>query len=233
MICIVIPTYNEKENIFNLISKILDIIPDVNIVVVDDSDKKIDLFKDLSKVNYIFRGKKLGRGSAVLEGFKFCLQNKKIKTFIEMDADFSHNPDELKNHLNHFYEKKLNFLIASRYLKSSQIKNWPLSRHLLSKLSNILARLLLRVPIKDYTNGFRFYDRKATEYIVKKCEDSKSLGFILLSEIALELYKGNFKIAEVPTIFFNRERGESKVNFIEIFLSFVGLIKLYLKQFSR
>ena len=233
MICIVIPTYNEKENIFNLIKKILDIIPDVNIVVVDDSDKKIDLFKDLSKVNYIFRGKKLGRGSAVLEGFKFCLQSKTMNTFIEMDADFSHNPDELKNHLKHFYEKKLNFLIASRYLKDSKIINWPLSRHLLSKLSNILARLLLRVPIKDYTNGFRFYDRKATEHIVKKCADSKSLGFILLSEIALELYKGNFKIAEVPTIFVNRERGESKVNFIEIFLSFVGLIKLYLKQFSR
>ena len=233
MICIVIPTFNEKENIFNLINKILEIIPNVNVVVVDDSVQKLDKFKDFSNVKYIFRGKKLGRGSAVLDGFKICLENPNNEIFIEMDADFSHNPYELKRNINYFNEKKLNFLIASRYLKESRIINWPMSRHFLSKFSNILARILLKVPIKDYTNGFRFYDRRAIKFITQKCANSKSTGFILLSEIALELYKNNFKIGEVSTVFVSRTRGESKVNFNEIFLSFIGLIKLYLNQFKK
>ena len=179
---------------------------------------------------YIYRGKKLGRGSAVLLGMEYALREKKNKIIIEMDADFSHNPTEIKKNIDFFYKKKLNFLIASRYLKKSKILNWPISRHLLSKFSNILARFLLKVPINDYTNGFRFYDRNAALHIIKKCKKSKSSGFILLSEIALELYQNNFKIGETPTVFLNRTRGESKVNFNEIINSFFGLWKLYFSK---
>ena len=230
MICIIIPTYNEKENIFKLISEIQGIISDVNIIVVDDSREKLPRLEGFNKVLYIYRGSKLGRGSAVLIGMNEALKNNKNETFIEMDADFSHDPKELERNIKYFKKNNLNFLIASRYLKDSKIINWPFSRHLLSKMSNILARLLLNVPIKDYTNGFRFYDKKAAQHIIKNCKNSKSTGFILLSEIVVELYSDNFKMSEISTVFVNRTRGESKVNFSEIFNSFWGLIKLFLNK---
>ena len=230
MICIVIPTYNEKENIFKLINKILSINLNIKLVIVDDSIEKLIKLNKIKKVKYIYRGKKLGRGSAVLMGMRHALKDKNNKIIIEMDADFSHNPKELKRNINHFIKNKINFLIASRYIKNSKIINWPLSRRLLSKFSNILAKFLLGVPIKDYTNGFRFYDRTATKHIYNNCKNSKSSGFILLSEIALELYNKNFKIDEIQTVFVNRTRGESKADLKEIFTSFMGLIKLFLKK---
>ena len=230
MICIVIPTYNEKENIFKLINKILSINLNIKLVIVDDSREKLIKLNKIKKVKYIYRGKKLGRGSAVLMGMRHALKDKNNKIIIEMDADFSHNPKELKRNINHFIKNKINFLIASRYIKNSKIVNWPISRRLLSKFSNILAKFLLGVPIKDYTNGFRFYDRAATKHIYNNCKNSKSSGFILLSEIALELYNKNFKIDEIQTVFVNRTRGESKADLKEIFTSFMGLIKLFLKK---
>ena len=159
MISIIIPTYNEEENIIKLINKIFNIPLKINIVVVDDSPKSYPNIKKIKNVKYIYRGKKLGRGSAVLIGIKEALKNHKNRVIIEMDADFSHRPGEIVTNIKYFYKKKLNFLIASRYLKKSKILNWPLSRHILSKFSNLMARTLLNIPIKDYTNGFRFYDR--------------------------------------------------------------------------
>jgi len=229
MISIIIPTYNEQENILKLIDKIFRIPLKIKIIVVDDSEKSFSKIKKIKDVKYIHRGKKLGRGSAVLIGMKKALLEKKNKIIIEMDADFSHQPKEIIPNVNYFFKKNLNFLIASRYLKKSKIINWPISRHLLSKFSNYLARFLMGIPIKDYTNGFRFYDRKAAKHIIKKCYKSNSTGFILLSEIAMELYINKFKISEKPTIFVNRIRGESKVSPSEIFNSFFGLLKLFVK----
>ena len=102
MICIVIPTYNEKENIFKLINKILSINLNIKIVVVDDSREKLIKLKRIKKIKYLYRGKKLGRGSAVLMGMRHALKDKNNKIIIEMDADFSHNPRELKRNINHF-----------------------------------------------------------------------------------------------------------------------------------
>lgn len=229
MISIIIPTYNEEENIIKLINKIFNISLKINIVVVDDSPKSYLNIKKIKNVKYIYRGKKLGRGSAVLIGMKEALKNHKNKIIIEMDADFSHRPGEIAPNIKYFYKEKLNFLIASRYLKRSKILNWPVSRRILSKFSNLMARILLNIPIKDYTNGFRFYDRKAAAYILKKCSRSKSPGFILLSEIAMELYIGKFKIDERPSIFLNRARGESKASLSEIINSFFGLLRLFIR----
>lgn len=230
MICIIIPTYNEKENIYKLISRLNKLKLSIKIVIVDDSKKPLTQLKKLKNVKYIHRSKKLGRGSAVMTGIKSEINNKKNKIFLEMDADFSHSPNEIKRNLKYFNKQKLNFLIASRYLQKSKIMNWPLSRHLLSKISNILARILLGVPIKDYTNGFRFYDRAAAKYILRKCNPSKTSGFIILSEIALELYKKNFRIGEIQTIFVNRTRGESKANLSEIFSAFFGILMIFIKK---
>ena len=227
MICIIIPTYNEKENIFKLIDNINKLKLRAKIIIVDDSKQKLLSLGRKKNVKYIYRGKKLGRGSAVLLGLKNQIKNISNKVFIEMDADFSHNPNELKRNLKYFRKKKLNFLISSRYLKNSKIVNWPFSRHLLSKFSNILARFLLGVPIKDYTNGYRIYDRLSAKHVLKNCSP-KSGGFIVLSDIALELYKNQFKIGEINTIFVNRIRGDSKASINEIINAFFGIWKIFI-----
>ena len=159
---IVIPTFNEENNIVKLIKTIKSKFKDSLIVIVDDSlHKKIWhlIKKNKLKVSYIYRGKKLGRGSAVRVGLKELLKNKKIKFFVEMDADFSHNPDELSKNINYFYKNSLDLLIGSRYLKKSKIINWSLSRRIFSFLANYLARNLLKIPISDFTNGYRIYSK--------------------------------------------------------------------------
>ena len=228
---IVIPAYNEKENILKLIKGIRKYL-DCVIIIVDDSNnndsQKILIKNKIKNIKYFNRGKKSGRGSAVLFGFKKLIKlKKKINCLVEMDADLSHSPTELKRNIRYFYKNSLDLLIGSRYLKESSIINWPISRKILSKLSNILARILLGVPVKDYTNGYRFYSLKAAKKIISKCNKTGG-GFIILSEIILILWKSGFKISEIKTIFRNRTRGESSVNLSLIFQSLIGLFKLYL-----
>ena len=143
-----------------------------------------------------------------------------------MDADFSHNPNELKRNINIFNRKKLDLLIASRYLDKSKISNWSISRRIFSKLANFLAKILPQIPVKDFTNGFRIYSKKSVEIILSNCGKIGD-GFIILSEILLYLYHFNCKIGETNTIFLNRTRGASSVNMKLVFQSFLGLLKLY------
>ena len=143
-----------------------------------------------------------------------------------MDADFSHNPTELKKNIKLFIDNKSDLLIASRYLPKSKIFNWSFSRRIFSKLSNILAKIILKINVTDYTNGFRIYSKEATTLIVKKCGKIGD-GFIVLSEILLILNINKFKIDEVSSVFVNRVRGESSVNLKLIVQSFLGLIKLF------
>ena len=233
---IIIPAYNEKENILKLVQSIRKKLNCI-IIIVDDSPnletKKI-IYKSGIKNLLIFnRGKKSGRGSAVLFGLKKILKiKKKINCLIEMDADFSHDPSELNKNISFFYKNSLDLLICSRYLKNSKIINWPLSRKILSKLSNILAKLLIGAPVNDYTNGFRFYSRSAAQTIIKDCNHTGG-GFIILSEIILVLWKKNFKVSEINTVFRNRIRGESSVSFKLILESLYGLFKLYLIKKSN
>ena len=148
---------------------------------------------------------------------------------------FSHNSNELKKKKNivYFFNNSLDLLICSRYLKGSKIINWSISRKILSRISNILARILLSVPVSDYTNGFRFYSKPAVKTIVSKCKETSG-GFIILSEIILVLWKKNFKIKEINTIFKNRVRGESSVNLRLIIESLIGLFKIFfLKKFRK
>ena len=230
-IAIVIPAYNEDKNIIKLIHEIRKITKAI-IIIVDDSQnlktKKIISSFKIKNLYYFHRGKKLGRGSAVIFGFKKILKkNNNLSCFVEMDADMSHNPNELLRNVSFFYTNSLDLLIASRYLPKSKIINWPLSRKILSKLSNMLARILLGVPVNDYTNGYRFYSKRAVKTVVSKC-NKLSGGFIILSEIILVLYNKNYKILEIQSIFKNRVRGESSVNLRLVFESLNGLIKLYL-----
>ena len=230
---IIIPTYNEGKNILFLVKEIKKIIPNSFICIVDDSkDLKIGSIinkSNFKRVLYIHRKNSKGRGSAVLYGFKKLFRNYKKQIFIEMDADFSHDPRELKRNIQLFNTSKSDLLIASRYLKKSKIKNWPIARKIFSKMSNLLAQSLLKINVSDYTNGFRIYSSRATKLILKKCGKIGD-GFIILSEILVALHVNKFNINETHSIFVNRLRGESNVNFSLILNSLLGVIKLYLTK---
>lgn len=227
-VSIIIPAYNEKDNVISLARDIIGKIDNVEIIIVDDSieDNISSAVEKMDKVNHIFRGKKLGRGSAVIEGIVHLIENSDTKIFVEMDADYSHDPNELEKNLNLFKDKDYDLLISSRYLSESKIINWPLPRRVFSFMANLLARILLRVPVSDYTNGYRIYSISAANHIAYNCGKIGD-GFIILSEILVELYYNKFKIGETKSKFVNRVRGESSVNFKEIINSLIGLIKIY------
>jgi len=230
-IAIVIPAYKETENIEKLIFSILKILQNPKIIIVDDSPNNEiqEKIKNFNNINYLYRGKKLGRGSAVIEGMKKLINEDEINTIIEMDADLSHDPDEIQNNLKIFKENNLDLLISSRYLKESKIINWGFQRRIFSSLANKLAKFVLKVPITDYTNGFRIYSKNSINHIVSNCGDIGG-GFIILSEILVELYFNNFKVKETHSVFRNRIRGESSVNLKLIIESFFGLFKVYKKK---
>ena len=238
-VSIIIPTYKESENISELLNKIQKNLNkeriDFKILIVDDSPtKEINKFinKDNDNVRYIYRGKKLGRGSAVLEGFKIALNSEFTDIIVEMDADLSHDPEELNSKIKFFLEKECDLLISSRYTNKSKIIGWPLRRKILSYISNKLARIVLKIPVSDYTNGYRVYSRRAVKLITKNCGKIGD-GFIVLSEILLVIKMNNFKINEVPTVFINRKRGESSVNLKLILESFFGLLRLFLIKIKK
>ncbi len=226
-IAIIIPTFNEINNIEKLIRGIKKFFPKAIIFIVDDTNNqkiKYLLNSKKLKVNYFHRKNSSGRGSAVLYGLKKAIK-KKFDIYIEMDADYSHNPNELLRNIKYFKKKNLDLLIGSRYLPESKIINWDLSRKLLSASANFLVKTLLNIEINDFTNGFRFYSERSAKKIVKKCGNIGG-GFIILSEIIVVLNNNNHKIDEVPTIFLNRKRGKSSVTLKLIIESLFGLFKL-------
>ena len=228
-IALIIPTYNELENIEKLVKAIKKNVKNCNIFIIDDTKKndigRLIINKNI-KVRYFHRKKKSGRGSAIIYGLKKAIQNKNNTIFIEMDADFSHDPKELKKNINFFKKKKLDLLIGSRYLKKSKIINWSTSRVVFSSLANFLAKNLLNISLNDFTNGYRIYSKRSVKKIINKCGNIGD-GFIILSEIIVVLNNNSYKIEEVPSIFVNRKRGESSVNLNLILASFFGLLKLF------
>ncbi len=227
----VLPAYNEHENIFELLKQIDLVFNNKVILIIDDSNNnkikdKIYLKKDLQ---YFKRTSKLGRGSAVLSGLKTLLKNEEINFFVEMCTDLADDPKELPDNIKYFLENKLDLLVMSRYLKGSKIINWTIKRKLFSFLANKFAKSLLKVPVSDYTNGYRIYSRKAAAQMVKNC-GKISYDFIALSETLVELYIDNLRIGEIKTTFTNREKGESTMNLKLILDSFFGLLKLYINR---
>tara|TARA_B100000427_G_scaffold292340_1_gene269666 strand:- start:106 stop:816 length:711 start_codon:yes stop_codon:yes gene_type:complete len=228
---IAIPAYNEEKNIIKLINKINKLLK-CYIIIVDDSNNQHTekLIKKLKKDNlfYIHRKKRLGRGSAVIEGLKELYKKKKIRYFIEMDSDFSHRPSEINRNLNIIKKENLDLLIGSRYLSKSKIINWPIKRRTFSHLSNFILEFLFKLKINDYTNGFRFYSRRAVKTLISK-KKFISNEFLILSEVLIILKKKKFSIKEIESIFINRIRGKSSVNISLIVNSFTSMIKLFWK----
>ena len=225
---IVIPTYNEKENLIILIPELKKLYPDSYIFIVDDNsrDGTAKLISNYSykykKVFLISRKGKLGRGSAVIDGLKKALLIGQTDYYLEMDADFSHDPNEIKRLLDKNNPGTL--IIGSRYVEGSKIINWPQIRKSLSKLANIYIRTILKIPLNDFTNGFRLYPKKAAEIIVKTNPSDK--GYTTLSETAYILFLHQFNFIEVPTTFVNRKVGKSKISVTEYLQSLLSIIKI-------
>ena len=228
---VVLPSYNENQNINNLIDTILRQSLDNNVVVIDDNspDNTIEIINQFidkkdykNRVHLIKRKNKLGRGSAVLEGLRWGYNNlHDLELFIEMDCDFSHSPDEIVKGKELI--KNFDFVIGARY-PSGKIINWPIKRRVFSFFANQLIRFLIDRKVSDYTNGFRFYSKKTINYLLKN--NIRSSGHICLSEIAAILLKANFSTTSFPIIFNNRVRGESSVNFKEILKSLISIMRI-------
>ncbi len=228
-IAVIIPAYRESANIIELCKDILSNYERADILIVDDSPDThtVDVVKEFShpQVNLLHRKTKGGRGSAVIFGINHYISGS-YDYFLEVDADFSHPPSEIPGLVKHAEEKNLDLLIASRYLHKSKIVNWPLTRRVFSKAANLIARILLQVPVHDYTNGFRLYSKNGAIELVNTCGKLGS-GFIALSEILVNLYYRGYKVDEIPTIFINRIRGESSLSPKEIWNALTGLTKIY------
>src|SRR3989338_4140887 len=223
---IIIPCYNESENIVKLIDVLLGDNQNTDVFVVDDSsDNTADLVKKRQvgepRLHLIKRQGKGGRGTAILEGFKFALA-RDYKLIAEMDADFSHDPREFWTLLAVSGDNTM--VIGSRDLKESKIVNWPWKRTTFHYLANFYAGIILGIGIRDYTNGYRVYGRGALEKL--DISKIKGIGYIVLSEISYQLFKKEVKFVEVPTLFVNRRRGVSNFTIKEIIKAFTSVIKV-------
>ncbi|WP_312321625.1 polyprenol monophosphomannose synthase [Soonwooa sp.] len=229
---VIIPTYNEKENIARIIAAVMALDGDFEVLVVDDSspDGTADIVKSLQgqypeKLHLTIRKIKDGLGKAYIHGFRWALDNSYDYIF-EMDADFSHNPNDLPK----LYEACLDadMTIGSRYSKGVNVVNWPMSRVLLSYFASKYVRFILGIPVHDTTAGFVCFSRKVLEGIGLDNVKLKGYGFQV--EMKFRAFKKGYKIKEVPIIFTDRTEGESKMNGGIIKEAVFGVLDLKLKS---
>jgi dolichol-phosphate mannosyltransferase len=210
---IIIPTYNEKENVERLVEDIFKHQTDINILFVDDNSPEgsADIIKAMMKKNksisILEREGKMGLGSAYIAGFKFALE-KGYEYIIEMDADFSHNPKEIPNFLEAVETNDL--VIGSRYIKGVNVVNWPLNRLLISYFANVYTRIVTGLSVRDLTGGYKCFRRKVLETI--DLSSIKSNGYAFQIELNFKTWAHGFKIKEISIIFVDRVYGESKLS---------------------
>ena len=232
---IIIPTYNESENIELIINKIISNDDSNDVLVVDDNSpdgtsKLVENQKNIhnNRVFLIKRNKKSGLGSAYKAGFKWALENNYSYIF-EMDADMSHDPDEIKNLKFQLIQNKYDVVVGSRYIEGVSVVNWPLSRIFLSYFANLYVRVITSMPIKDATSGFVGYTKNALSSI--ELSEIKFNGYAFQIEMKFKLWKKNFKLKEHQIIFVNRKLGKSKMNQSIILEAIFGVIKLKINSF--
>ena len=212
-VLIIIPTYNEKENIGLIIPEIKALLPDAHILVVDDNspDGTSGFVKELgAKHSGIFvldRPKKEGLGKAYVSGFGWALA-RSYEFIFEMDADFSHDPKYLPDFLSAIRDNDL--VIGSRYIRGVNVVNWPMSRLLLSYFGNLFARIVTGVPVLDCTAGFKCFRRRVLETI--RLDKIDSSGYSFQVEVNYLVWRYKFRIAEIPIVFTDRKRGVSKMS---------------------
>ncbi len=210
---IIIPTYNELENIGNIIPRLLELSIDASILVVDDSSPDgtgdaVLSFKDTERVHLLSRPVKNGLGQAYVAGFAWALERPEFDPIIQMDADFSHDPDAVP-----LLVEKLDtydFVIGSRYIVGVNVVNWPLHRLMLSWFANKYSKIITGLPIEDATGGFKAFRRSALEKL--DLSSIRSDGYSFQIEVTYKLYSANCTVTEVPIVFIDRHSGTSKMS---------------------
>ena len=234
---IIIPTYNEKENIENIIRKIFSLEKSFEILIVDDKspDRTANIVQELQnefpdQLHLEKRTGKLGLGTAYIHGFKWAL-NKEYQFIFEMDADFSHNPDDLIKLYNTSKNETADLVIGSRYVKGVNIVNWPMNRLLMSFFASKYVKIITGMPIHDSTAGFKCYRRRVLETIA--LEKIQFIGYAFQIEMKFKAWKYGFNIVEVPVIFTDRTQGASKMSGGIFFEAVIGVIQMKIKSFFR
>ena len=229
-IAVILPTYDEKDNVEKIIQQIFALeIPGLELIVVDDNSpdstaRIIEKLKETNRnIHLIRRKRKMGLGTAYLEGFRFAL-DRGADYFFEIDADLSHDPKHIPHFLAHMSQYDL--VIGSRYMSAGKIVNWNVGRRLVSRLGNSYARLMLGLDVRDLTTGYKCYRRKVIEHLLDKKIDA--IGYVFQIETTYYAINANFRIKEIPITFTEREMGKSKFSFTIIRESFWKVLKLKL-----
>ena len=210
---VIIPTFNEMENIPKLIPEVLSKAEGIEVLVVDDSspdgtaDYVEKLMQSNDKIHLIKRDYKMGLGTAYITGFKYALDHS-FDYIFEMDADFSHDPIEIVNFLSEI--KNYDLVLGSRYISGVNVVNWPMRRLILSYSANIYTKIITGLHIKDATGGYKCFRREVLEAI--DLDEIKSNGYAFQIEMTFKAWKKGFKIKEIPIIFVDRVKGTSKMS---------------------
>ena len=210
---VIVPTYNERENIEPLLQRLLSLPHDLHVLVVDDASPDgtgefVESWaRNQPRLHVLRRPGKLGLGSAYRDGFRYALKNGAQYIF-EMDADFSHDPDSIGEFLRNAGEVDL--VLGSRYLNGVTVVNWPLNRLILSYVANLYTRLVTGLPVKDATGGYKCFRRRALESV--RLESVRSDGYAFQIEMSYKCWRKGFRIREIPILFVDRRAGFSKMN---------------------
>ena len=227
---VIIPTYNERENIENIIRAVFGLEHGFHILVVEDGspDGTANIVRELQKefperLHMIERSGKLGLGTAYIAGFKWALE-REYEYIFEMDADFSHNPNDLPRLYAACHDEGNDVSIGSRYVSGVNVVNWPMGRVLMSYFASKYVRLITGLPIHDTTAGFVCYHRRVLQTL--DLDSIRFKGYAFQIEMKFTAYKYGFRIKEVPVIFINRELGTSKMNSSIFGEAMFGVIRL-------
>jgi dolichol-phosphate mannosyltransferase len=210
---VIIPTYNERENIEAIVPAVLGKDPSLHVLIVDDNspDGTGRIADSMSqadqRVSVIHRPGKMGLGTAYISGFQFALE-KKYDLVFEMDCDFSHDPKYIPDFLR--AAKEADLVLGSRYISGVNVVNWPISRLLLSYYANVYSRIVTGLPVRDATGGFKCFRRQVLEAI--DLDRVKSNGYSFQIEMSFRAWKKGFKIKEIPIVFEDRKVGQSKMS---------------------
>jgi len=236
---VIIPTYNEKENVQLIIEAVVNLTKPFDILIIDDGspDGTADIVKNIQAkgiegrfLHLLEREGKLGLGTAYIRGFKFALENGYEFVF-EMDADFSHNPQDLIKLYEACAKEGNDLAIGSRYISGVNVVNWPMGRVIMSYFASIYVRMITGMPINDTTAGFVCFRRSVLETI--PLDQIKFIGYAFQIEMKFTALKYGFKLKEVPIIFTDRTRGKSKMSGSIFKEAFFGVIQLKINSWFK
>jgi dolichol-phosphate mannosyltransferase len=227
---IIIPTYNEKENIAAILIEVLRWAPDAEFLVVDDNSPDgtasivLEVQKQNPKVHLLSREKKAGLGKAYLAGFRWGIENN-FDYLVEMDADFSHRPEDLRKILD--AKSKYDFVVGSRYVAGGDVENWPWSRLLISRFGSLYSRVILGFPLRDWTGGFNLWHKDTLKRI--GLDGVRSEGYSFQIELKYKALKAGCRGHEVPILFADRRAGQSKMS---MRIVFEAMMRVWVMRFG-